>query len=367
VDDCIQYCNCLVDFKMNINSKILDIYTDYLICQNKYATATGLSDLLDGDMSHDKVTRFLSSNDFNSKHLWQQIKHDVRKYQSKSGVIILDDTIEEKPYTDENDVNCYHYSHLKGSVIKGINILSCIVKYGDINLPIGYEVIKKPTLFCDTETKKVKRKSETNKNRLFKSLISQACHNQVLFSHILADNWFGSKDNMEYINNDIKKLFIIGIKSNRNISLSQHGPYQTLKSQTLEEDTLHKIWLKGILFPVMLMKKVFTNEDGSKGILYIASNDYISTADQLYSIYQKRWSIEEYHKSIKQNASLAKSPTKKVKSQCNHIFLSIISFCKLELLKVQHHLNHFAIKYKLIVKANQIAMKELQLMKCQFA
>ena len=25
-------------------NKILDIYSDYLICQNKYATATGLSD-----------------------------------------------------------------------------------------------------------------------------------------------------------------------------------------------------------------------------------------------------------------------------------------------------------------------------------
>jgi len=38
---------------------VLDIYTDYLICQNKYATATGLSDMVDGEISHDKVTRFL--------------------------------------------------------------------------------------------------------------------------------------------------------------------------------------------------------------------------------------------------------------------------------------------------------------------
>ena len=38
---------------------MLDIYTDYLICQNKHATATGLSDMVDGEFSHDKVTRFL--------------------------------------------------------------------------------------------------------------------------------------------------------------------------------------------------------------------------------------------------------------------------------------------------------------------
>ncbi|CAM9436294.1 unnamed protein product, partial [Choristocarpus tenellus] len=60
----------------------------------------------------------------------------------------------------------------------------------------------------------------------------------------------------------------------------------------------------------MLIKKVFTNEDGSTGIIYLASNDIEHESDYLYQIYQKRWSIEEYHKSIKENASLAKSPTK---------------------------------------------------------
>ena len=88
-----------------------------------------------------------------------------------------------------------------------------------------------------------------------------------------------------------------------------------------------KVWLKGLSFPVTLIKKVFTNEDGSIGILYLASNDVEHDTDYLYKIYQKRWRIEEYHKSIKENTSLAKSPTKKERSQANHIFASIIAFC----------------------------------------
>jgi chromosome condensin MukBEF complex kleisin-like MukF subunit len=36
---------------------------------------------------------------------------------------------------------------------------------------------------------------------------------------------------------------------------------------------------------------------------------------------------------IKQNASLEKSPTKKVKTQCNHVFAAMIAYCKLEMLK----------------------------------
>ncbi|MCW8398878.1 hypothetical protein OQJ26_08755 [Legionella sp. PATHC038] len=46
---------------------MLDLYSDYLICQNKYATATGLSDLVDGAFAYDKVTRFLRFESFDSK------------------------------------------------------------------------------------------------------------------------------------------------------------------------------------------------------------------------------------------------------------------------------------------------------------
>ena len=37
----------------------LELYTDYLISGSGFATATGLSEMLDGEISHDKVTRFL--------------------------------------------------------------------------------------------------------------------------------------------------------------------------------------------------------------------------------------------------------------------------------------------------------------------
>ena len=343
---------------------MLDLYSDYLIFQNKYATATGLSDLVDGAFTHDKVTRFLRFEDFGSKSLWRYVKKPVRMQETVGGVLILDDSIEEKPYTDENEVNCWHYSHAKGTVLKGINILSCMVRYGDFSVPIGYEVIKKETIYCDIKTKQTRRNSSVTKNQLFQNLIAQAITNKVLFDYVLADNWFGSKANMVHIHKDLQKSFIIGIKSNRTLALSENdaknGRYQQVRALELEEDVAHTVWLKGLDFPVRLLKKVFKNENGSTGILYLVSNDMLSSAERLYEVYQKRWRIEEYHKSIKQNASLTKSPTRTVKTQCNHIYASIIAYCKLELLKIKTHLNHFAIKYKLIVRANQIAWQELK-------
>jgi len=344
-------------------NKILDIYSDYLICQNKYATATGLSDLLSGDISHDKITKYLNSAGLGSKELWEYAKPQIRKHEDKKGgVLILDDSIEEKPYTDENEIVAWHHSHAKGRHVKGINILSCLVSYGDVVLPFGYEIIHKDVSFTDIATRKTKRKSSVSKNQHFRNLIQQSIDNKVLFEHVLADSWFGSKENMEFIRS-LNKKFIIGIKSNRTVALSgkekKLGKFQQVSSLNMKDGESKKVWLKGLSFQVVLVKKVFTNEDGSTGILYLASNDVEHEADYLYQIYQKRWRIEVYHKSIKENASLAKSPTKKMRSQANHIFASIVAFCKLEAMKVVTSTNHFAIKYKLLVTANMAAMSEL--------
>ncbi|MDN3031374.1 MAG: transposase [Candidatus Tisiphia sp.] len=324
--------------------KTLDIYTDYLICQNSYATATGLSDLLCGEMGHDKFTRFLNGTALGSEDLWAYIRPEVRKNEKKSGgVLILDDSIEEKPYSDENEIMCWHYSHAKGRHVKGVNILSCLVHYDTVTLPVGYEIVHKDIVFCDIESKKVKKKASLTKNEHFRNLIKQSHINKVLFDYVLADNWFGAKENLEYIHN-LNKYFIIGIKSNRTISLSKNdkmkSQFQQVSSLNLKDGQFIRVWLKGLEFPVTLIKKVFINEDNSTGILYLVSNDLDHDADHLYEIYQKRWRIEVFHKSIKQNASLAKSPTKKVISQSNHIFASIVAFCKLEMLQLKTHLTH---------------------------
>ncbi|XIJ66164.1 hypothetical protein ACGP04_05655 [Piscirickettsia salmonis] len=95
-----------------MNKELLDIYSDYLISQNHYATATGLSDLLEGSISHDKVTRFLNKNHFGSKELWSYVKKHVRQYEEEvGGVLSLDDTVEEKPYTRKRRYLGRYFAH----------------------------------------------------------------------------------------------------------------------------------------------------------------------------------------------------------------------------------------------------------------
>jgi len=111
-----------------------------------------------------------------------------------------------------------------------------------------------------------------------------------------------------------------------------------------------------------LVRQVFTNEDGSTGVRYLVTNDLTLNADQIITIYQKRWKVEEYHRSLKQNASLAKSPTRTETTQTNHFVASLWSFVKIELLKVQTNKNHYQLKAHLYCSALRQAFDELQIL-----
>ena len=90
----------------------------------------------------------------------------------------------------------------------------------------------------------------------------------------------------------------------------QRGRYQRLDQLDLPEGTLIVIYLEQVPFPLHLLRQVFTNDDNSTGVRYLVTSDLTLTADQPATIYQKRWKVEEYHRSLKQNVSLSKSPTR---------------------------------------------------------
>jgi hypothetical protein len=62
--------------------------------------------------------------------------------------------------------------------------------------------------WADVKTKRKKTKPQISKNEHFRTLVQLAVDNQVLFQHILADSWFASKANMNFIHHDLNKHFI---------------------------------------------------------------------------------------------------------------------------------------------------------------
>ncbi|RKZ50831.1 MAG: IS701 family transposase [Candidatus Parabeggiatoa sp. nov. 3] len=345
-------------------NNLLDIYTDYLISSFSETTATGLSRLLDGEVSHDKVTRFLSTYNFSSSYLWSLVKRTVREIEMDDGVLIFDDTIEEKLYTDENEIVNWHFDPSYGRTIKGINILNALYHVKDVSVPVAFEIIHKPILYCDIKTRKIKRESNVTKNDLLRHILTTCQNNQLNYKYVLTDIGYASNENMQHIKLKIKKDFVMAMKSNRLVALTledkKQGNFVRIDSLSLEDGTTQLVYLKGLDFTVQLTKQVFKNKDDSEGILYLVSSDINLTSEQIITIYQKRWNVEVFHKSIKSNTSLSKSPTRTLKTQSNHIFASIYAAFKLEILKLKHHTNHFALKSKLYLKALQASFSELE-------
>lgn len=205
-----------------MNIQLLDLYSDYLLSSFSYTTATGLSSVLDSQVSHDKITRFLSAETWTSKDLWKLVKPTVREVESDDGILIFDDTIEEKMYTDENDMITWHFDHVFGRSVKGVNLLSCLYHVKDINIPVQFELIKKTIETTDKKTGKTIRKSSVTKNEMFRSMIGTCANTLHLrFSHVVADVWFSSNESMKYIHEELNKIFILPIKSNRLVAFSK--------------------------------------------------------------------------------------------------------------------------------------------------
>lgn len=345
---------------------MLDLYADYLISSFSFTTATGMSTALDGAVSHDAITRFLSGREYTNKDLWKLVKPVIREIETLDGVLILDDTIEEKQYTDENDIVAWHYDHVFNRNVKGVNILNCIYASEHGTAPVGCTIIKKDLLFTDPETEKLKRKSDVTKNEQARDLIGAAIQNQIKFRYCLADSWFAAQENMEFVVRR-GKHFIFALKSNRTFAGSledkKNGLFRAVEDLEWEEDHVLTGYLKGMDMPVQLTRQIFTNEDDSTGILYLVTSDLTLSYTDITTIYQKRWKVEEYHKSIKSNLGLAKSPTKTVTTQTNHFFVASYAYVKLERLARGVSLNQFALKTKLYVKALQASMAELERLK----
>jgi hypothetical protein len=122
---------------------IADLYSDYWLASFGATTATGLSELLEGAVSHDQVTRDLAGTKKTASALWQTVKTCVRKVQSEAGVLIIDDSIEEKPDTDENAIVCWHYDHSKDRMLKGINFLTALYSSQGVSVPVGFHLVAK--------------------------------------------------------------------------------------------------------------------------------------------------------------------------------------------------------------------------------
>jgi hypothetical protein len=327
--------------------------------------------MLDHKLSHDQFAKVLSEKEFWSKDLWKEVKATVRKIDDDNNVLIFDDTIIEKPYTDESDLICWHFDHKTNNSVKWVNLMTCLLhsEKSKMCVPLDFETVLKPEFSCEIETRKVKRKCPQTKNDMLRTMFDHALINQVKFTYALFDSWFCSNENLRHITKHWKHC-ISEIKVNRVIAFSHKDrsgqKFVAISQAQLEPWVVYHVFIKDYQNQVALVKQVFENKDWSTWERVLLCTDCALSYDQITSLYKRRWKIEESYKSMKCNTSLAKSPTKTIKTQTNHFFLSMVSYFRLELMSSTIELNHFALKTKLYITALKASYEDLQNLKSMY-
>ena len=227
-----------------------------------HTTATGLSAMMGGSVSHDKITRFLAKEELGSVDLWRLVKSMVRRLdgheeeREEPSVLIIDDTIEEKPYTDESELVCWHYDHSQGGNVKGINLISVLYQVGDASVPVAFELVKKSEWVFNEKKGRWQRKSPTSKNEHYRRMLSACMKNQITFRYyVLNDVWYASSENMRHVKEELKKEFIMPIKTNRKVALSpedkKRSAYEQVGSLELEPNTTRRVYLEQVPFALL--------------------------------------------------------------------------------------------------------------------
>lgn len=346
-----------------MDKKLLQLYVDGLLSTFFRSTATSLSALVDGEYSHDAITRFLSSGEFTSRDLWYQVKSIIRSIESPYGVLIVDDSISHKPHMDEDEIVGWYYDHTSGRSVKGINLISVMYHSEGLSIPVSFTIVKKTKMIVDSKTGKQKRVSVETKNDHFRTMLAQ-CTKNVQYRYVVSDVWYASVENMKYIKNGLHRDFVMPLKTNRKVALSaaekRAGQYVTVDTLRPKEHEHITVYLEGLTFPVSLIRHVYKNKDDSEGVLYLCCSDITLAYQHIIDLYQKRWKIEEYHKALKQQCALSVSPAHTVRTQSSHIFCSLCAFVKLELMHRITAVSYEGLKLNLHVHALKTAYIHLR-------
>lgn len=288
----------------------LNTYTAFLIANGNRYSGVEVSKALNMTTcapAHDSISRWIAEQTFEPSDLWQHVQSQVHL----ESTLIVDDTVLDKRWSPHNELVDFHWSGNEHKTIRGISLVNLLATHDNDCIPVDYRVYEG-------------KKDEKNKNEHFIDMLNSSKERGFKPDFVMADCWYSSLENMKYITK-LGWKFIFGLKENRLVNEEQ-GNYVAISSLDWTQKQVRKVWLKGYGF-VLVAQIVFKNGD----MRYIATNDLSLTEYEALGAHsKKRWTIETFHRGIKQTTGIEKCYSIKKQSQLTHIFASFVAFVKLE-------------------------------------
>jgi DDE superfamily endonuclease len=263
--------------------------------------------------SHDAFTRLLLRTPQDTGALWEEAERMVRK---DSGVLVLDDTTLDKPYSKKIALVTNHWSGKHHRVVWGINLVTLLWTDGTKLVPTDHRVYDKPF-------------GGKTKNEHFSDMLHAARERGLDPDYAVFDSWYTSLDNLRQLRGMGWRWFA-RLKENRLVAT---GPDPALSDFGAISDIV-EIPEEGLVVqlkdygPVKVFRTVRKEEDGE--FQYWATDDLEMDSKKRDELESMGWGIEVYHRGIKQCCGIEKAQVRTERSQRAHILLSLRAFLRLE-------------------------------------
>ena len=303
-------------------------YIEFLLATPRVATATEAARVQPtrpNAPAHDAFTRLLARLEPEPAVLWDEVRPLVRR---AGGVLVLDDTVLDKPYAHKMGLVGPFWSGKHQRVLRGINLVTLAWTDGDAVYPTDYRLVD------PAESPK------RTKNDLFRDMLGAAKARGFCPACVCFDCWYSGLENLKAVRT-CGWTFLTQVRSNRRVNPDRTGNRAISECDIAAAGMV--VHLEG--FGLVKAFRIATTDGGAE---HWITNDLSMDELTRLTLAERAWVIEEYHRGLKQYTEVERCQARRARSQRNHIGCAIRAFVRLEWHRFTTGVSWFEAKWSVI-------------------
>ncbi len=273
-------------------------------------------------VAHDAYTRLLTRRPLDIEALWNQAQTVGGKALFEGGLLVLDDTTLDKPYAQKIELVSRHWSGKHHRVVWGINLLSLVwTQFGPLApAPAPASVI--PLDFRVYDVNADADGQHFTKNDHFCQMVRAAKARGLRPAYVAFDSWYSGLSNLKHIRQE-NFHFLTRLKSNRQVNPNKSGLVPVATLQVPAQGAVVQLRGFGLV-------RLFQKRDAQGQVEHWASSDCEMKPETWAQLARACWSIESYHRGLKQCCGIERAQVQSATGQKNHLLLALRAFLRLE-------------------------------------
>jgi hypothetical protein len=305
-------------------------YIHFLIAAQKVFTCTEAARSQPDESdppAHDAFTRLLKREPPDTEALWGEARTLVEPEQ---GVLVVDDTTLDKPYSKKMALVHCHWSGKHHQVVRGINLTTLLWSDEQALIPTDFRLYNKPN-------------DGLTKNDHLRTMLQTAHERGFAPRYVLFDSWYSSVENLKTIRS-YGWRFLCRLESNRLVNPDDSANISIREIEIAAEGRIVHLKAFG-------MVKVFRTIGKDGDAEHWATNDLDMSEADREELENTAWGVEVYHRALKQCCGVERAQARGERAQRNHLGLALRAFLRLEANRLESGVSWYEAKVSIVREA----------------